>query len=76
MVQVDSPVGLWVLEVALVGPQSEAVKVDLEGCRIALADHTTTPAGPKGCPVRVVLAGHIDHQAGSKVGPGRVVLVG
>ena len=74
--RVDTPVGLWVLEVVLVGPQSEAIKVNLEGCRTALVDRTTTPAGPKVGLVRAVLTGHKDNQVGLKVGPRRVSLAG
>ena len=76
MVQVDTSISLWVLEVALAGPQGEAAEVDLEGCKTTLADRTTILVGPKVFPIRVVLAGRIDNQAGPKVVPGRVVLVG
>ena len=75
-VQVDTVVALPVLEVALVGPQGEAVKVDLEDCKAALAGHKIIPAGPKVVPVRVALAGRTHTLAGPKVIPGRVVLVG
>ena len=60
LVQIDTPMDLWVLEVALVGPQGKNVKVDLEGCRVVLADHASTPADSQVGPVRVVLVGHID----------------
>ena len=76
MVQVDTPVEISVLEVALFGPQGEATEVDLKDCKTALADRTTIPAGPKVVPVRVVLAGRTHNLAGPKVVPGRVVLVG
>ena len=76
LVQVDTPNGLWVLEVALVGPQGENVKVDLEGCRVVLADHTSTPADSKVGPVKVVLVGHTDNQTGSRVGLEGKVLAG
>ena len=68
--------GLRVLEVALVGPQVVNVTVDLEGCRVVLADHTSTPADSKVGPVRVVIVGHIDNQTGPKVGPERMVPAG
>ena len=76
MVRVDTLVGLWVLEVVLVGPQGEAVEVNLEGCRTTLANCKTTLVGLMVGPIRVFLAGHTDNQAGPKVDPGRVVLAG
>ena len=76
VVQVDTPIVLLVPKVSLVGPQGEAVEVDLEDCKTALASRKVILAGPKVVPVRVVLAGHMDNLVGPKVVPGRVVLVG
>ena len=73
---VGTLIDLWVLEVALVGPQGEAIYVDLEDCKTALAGCKIIPTGSKVGPVRVDLASHIHTLAGSKVVPGRVVLLG
>ena len=74
--QVDIPVAQLVLEVALVGPQAELVKVDLEDCKAALTGCKIIPAGPNVVPVRVALVGHTHTLVAPKVVPVRVVLVG
>ena len=76
VVQVDTPITLPVLEVALVGPQGEALEVNLEDCKTALASRKVIPARLKVVPVRVVLVGNRHTLVGPKVVPGRVVLVG
>ena len=55
MVQVDTPVALWVLEVAPFEPQGEVAEVDLEGCKTSLTDRTKIPTGLKVVLVRAVL---------------------
>ena len=75
-VRVDIPVARLVLEVALVGPKAELVKVDLEDCKATLVGSKKIPGGPKVVPVRVVFVGHMHTLAGPKVVPKRVFLVG
>ena len=75
-VHVDTPVSLSVLDVSLVGPYGEAVKVDLEDCKTALAGCKIIPTRPKVVPIRVSLVVRMHTLARPKVVPRRVVLVG
>ena len=75
-VRVDIPIAQPVLEVALVGPQAELVKVGLVDCKTVFADRKIILVGPKVLPERVVLAGRKHTLAGPKVVPKRVFLVG